>query len=199
VSALSDFLAEIDERWDAPAGRRIRLSMIGSAALMLQTDYDRGTKDGDILETAEIDPVTRQGLLELAGKDTRLHARHKIYLEIVAGGLPFLPQRPRWHDPPALNARLSNFEIEVLDVVDVVVSKLKRFNSNDQMDIEAMVERGLVAHDELLTRFRAAVDYYTLDARADDLPEYVSNLNRIERDVLGVPESVIDLPDWLTS
>lgn len=36
-----------------------------------------------------------------------------------------------------------------------------------------------------------------MDARADDLDKYISNLNRIERDLLGVPESEIDKPDWM--
>jgi hypothetical protein len=41
---------------------------------------------------------------------------------------------------------LAHFRIEVLDVVDVVVSKLKRFHANDLRDIEAMVDRDLVPH-----------------------------------------------------
>jgi hypothetical protein len=85
----------------------------------------------------------------------------------------------------------------VLDVVDVVVSKLKRFNANDQSDIDAMIERGLVPHDRLIDRFRAAVDEFMGDARAEDLPKYVANLHRVERDMLVVPETEIELPSWI--
>jgi len=36
-----------------------------------------------------------------------------------------------------LNAELKHFELTTLDVVDVVVSKLKRFNSDDAGDVAA--------------------------------------------------------------
>ncbi|MCA9678477.1 MAG: hypothetical protein H6708_17375 [Kofleriaceae bacterium] len=60
-----------------------------------------------------------------------------------------------------------------------------------------MVDLGLVPHDVLTDRFRSAVDNFSGDARAPDLPKYVANLHRIERDVLGVNESEIDVPSWI--
>ncbi len=42
-----------------------------------------------------------------------------------------------------------------------------------------------------------AIDYNSMDAYAADYPKYVANLNRVERDSLGVPESSIDLPLWI--
>ena len=49
-------------------------------------------------------------------------------------------------------------------------------------------------HRRLIERFQSAVDVYGGDARADDLPKYVRNLHRVERDHLGVPETEIELP-----
>jgi hypothetical protein len=49
----------------------------------------------------------------------------------------------------------------------------------------------------LVERFRAAVDAFSGDARAEDLPRYVRNLHRVERDFLLVPETEIELPDWI--
>jgi predicted ATPase len=49
----------------------------------------------------------------------------------------------------------------------------------------------------LIARFRAAVDCYLLDARAQDLPSYVANLHQIERDVFDLRETTIDLPGWV--
>lgn len=77
----------------------------------------------------------------------------QLYLEIVANSLPLLPQVPRWHSLPVLNGSLRHFELEVLDVVDVVVSKLKRFNANDVGDVTAMIAQDLVPHGELVARF----------------------------------------------
>jgi hypothetical protein len=100
-------------------------------------------------------------------------------------------------DVADLNTDLANLHIQVLAIVDVVVSKLKRFHAYDLQDIEAMVERGLVDHGLLVEPFREAIDGYPLDARAEDLPRYIANLHRVERDLLGVPETAIELPSWL--
>ena len=80
---------------------------------------------------------------------------------------------------------------------DIVVSKLKRLNQNDIDDIKAMAGKNLLDHKKLVSRFESAVDRFSTDARAEDLPTYIRNLNRIERDFLGVPESRIELPGWM--
>jgi Nucleotidyltransferase of unknown function (DUF6036) len=192
---LDEFFQEIDARWTPSQGEKIRLRIIGSAALMLQTTYERGTKDSDILETADLTQEIKAQLLLLAGVGTEIHSRRRIYIEFVAGGLPFLPQVPIWRDVE-LNTSLRHFEIVALDVVDVVVSKLKRFHANDMSDISAMIEKDLVPHDLFISRFRHAVDVYQGDARAEELSRYVQNLHRIERDNFNVTETLIDLPDW---
>jgi hypothetical protein len=126
-----------------------------------------------------------------------MHRRHRLYVDLVPPGLPFLPQGPAWRLVETLNKSLRHFELSVLDVTDVIVSKLKRFSASDVSDIEAMIDRGLVSHGVLLDRFRSAVDSYSMDARASDLPRYVENLNRVERDMLDVDESAIELPGWI--
>ena len=74
---IDAFFQEIDRAWpEQPAGK-IQLRLLGSTALMLQTDYARGTKDGDVLDTATLTVETKDRLLALAGAGTRLHARHK--------------------------------------------------------------------------------------------------------------------------
>jgi hypothetical protein len=178
VSLIRNFIKDLDRDWTSAAPAKIRLRIIGSTALMLQADYERGTKDSDVLETADLDGETRARLQRNAGPGSVLHARHKLYLEIVSSGLPLLAQAPKWRDVADLNWDLTHFQVEVLDVVDVVVSKLKRFHATDVRDIEAMIDRGLVDHAALIERFRSAVDCYGMDSRADDLPKYVANLHR---------------------
>lgn len=196
MNLFEEFLAELDRRWEPAGPNPIRLPVIGSAALMLQTAYVRGTKDGDILETRQINAQVKARLLELGGKGTQLHERFKIYLDVVLEALPFLPQTPLFHPVPRLG-RLKHFEVDVLDVVDVVVSKLKRFNVNDDMDAREMIARGLVSHARLIKRFEEAVDFVSVDARARDLPRVVKNLHRIEREYFGLAASTIELPDWI--
>jgi len=197
VPAFEHFFKDIDAGWKWPGEGKILLKVLGSAALMLQADYERGTKDGDVLETEQLDAETQERLVGLAGRDSVLHTRHRVYIDIVMAAIPFLPQVPLWHSMPELSASLSHFEVEVLDVVDVTVSKLKRFNANDVSDIEAMVDRGLVLHDALIERFRLSVDWFGMDARASEIPQYVKNLHRIERDIYATDETEIELPGWI--
>jgi len=135
--------------------------------------------------------------VRIAGPNTDLHRRWNLYIDIVPNGVPFLPHAPLWHPFAALDQSLEHLELFVLDVVDVVFSKLKRFHANDQADIDAMIDRDLVRHAGLIERFRAALDEFSGDARASDLPKYVENLHRVERDMLDVPETEIDLPSWI--
>lgn len=192
MALIEDFFLSLDGRWK-PAGREpITLQLIGSAALILQSDYFRGTNDGDILESHDIVPDIKQALLELAGRGSDIHRQTRLFLDFVPRGMPFLPARPVFHtlsQPP-----LKNFRVEVLDIHDVVLSKLARFNADDAGDIRAMVERDLLDHARLASRFQAAVDRYALDARAPDVPGYLKNLRTVERDLLGVPASHIQFP-----
>lgn len=197
MSLIREFIKDLDQAWPPSGSARIRLRIIGSTALMLQAGYERGTKDSDVLETEDLDAETCTRLKAIAGPGSGLHTRHRLYIDIVSSALPFLAQSPRWLDATDLNIDLKHLHVEVLDVVDVVVSKLKRFLPSDVRDIEAMVEKGLVDHRLLIARFRAAVDCYLLDARAQDLPSYVANLHQIERDVFDLRETTIDLPGWV--
>jgi hypothetical protein len=197
MKPIEAFFREIDARWPGRQASRIRLPIIGSAALLLQTDYERGTKDGDVLRTPSLSAGAQEQLLALAGRGTRLYERHRIYLEFVASGLPFLPHVPVWHELAELNAGLGHFEVAVLDVVDVVVSKLKRFSANDRSDFSAMIERGLVPHNRLIERFVAAVDFYGDGAGGSSIRDYVANLHRVEADEYGVEPTLIELPRWL--
>ena len=164
---------------------------------MLQTAYLRGTKDTDILEMSDLLPETKERLLILAGKGTELHQRGRLYVEIVQNGVPFLARPPNWRGLDELNADLRHLDLFALDVIDVVVSKLKRFNANDQADIEAMINLDIVPHGALIGRFRSAVEGFECDARAEDLPRYVAHFRRIERDTFDVAETEIELPDWI--
>jgi hypothetical protein len=196
-SPIRAFLLDIDQAWDRPAAARIPLQVIGSTALMLLAEYERGTKDSDILKATRLTEPIQQRLLELAGPGSRLHRKHRLYLDFVAPGITFLPRPPRFHPVPDLETALRHFDVQALDVVDTVVGKLKRFAANDLSDIQAMVDLDLVDHAQLLERFRSAVEGYSMDARAEDLRIYLRNLNRVERDFLGVKESRIDLPEWM--
>jgi hypothetical protein len=165
---------------------------------MLQTGSARGTKDSDILETSAITLEIGRELLALAGKESKLAVKYRLYLDLVKEAIPFLPPKPVFIPVASMN-KLKHFEVMALDVVDVAISKLKRFNSNDAADIRAMAEKGLIVPGKFASRFQLAVDAYSLDARAEDIPKYIKNLHTVERDFLEVRESEVILPGWLSA
>ncbi|MBS2016233.1 MAG: hypothetical protein JST00_25345 [Deltaproteobacteria bacterium] len=77
----------------------------------------------------------------------------------------------------------------------MVVSKVKRYHAMDAQDVEAMIRAGHASHAAVVNAFLEAVDWFSMDARAEELPRYVENLHRVERDIFGVDETEIDLPE----
>ncbi|WLT30932.1 DUF6036 family nucleotidyltransferase [Geothrix sp. PMB-07] len=196
MSPVEALFLDLDRAWKGPEGDRITLRVIGSVALMLQSDYARATKDGDVLEIAALSEEVQRRLQKLGGEGTPLAIRHRVYLDIVRSGIPFLPKPAIYHPADDLNAKLKYFYVEILDIVDVVVSKLKRFKANDVADIEAMASRGLVDPKRLLERFRLALDANSMSAMSDDYGRFVANFRQVQRDFLFVDETEFDLPDW---
>ncbi len=197
MNPIEEFILAIDRGWQRPQDPKILLRVLGSTALMLQTDYFRGTKDGDVLEAVTLTPEIKDRLLALAGKKTKLAEKHAIYLDIVPLGLPFFPLKQDWQPMTEFNRSLSCFELVALGIVDTVVTKIKRFNANDQADIQAMIRLGLAPHATVVERFRSAIDRFSGDARAMEFPEYVKHLHRVEREFFETDESEIELPSWI--
>jgi hypothetical protein len=196
VNRIEQFFIELDGLWGG-ADPRLAIKMLGSTALMLQTEYLRNTKDTDVLGIMPVEGEVREKLTNLAGHGSPMEADYRFYLDIVPSGLPFLPHTPQFLPLDSLNARLGSFQVSALAVIDVVVSKLKRFNGRDRDDIRAMVDMELVEREELLERFRSAVDRFSGDARAEDLPKVVRNLHWIERECFSAPPTRIELPPWV--
>lgn len=197
MSPVSDLLHEVDQKWRPLVAEKIALRIIGATALLLQTDYDRVTKDSDVLETDELEQHTRRQLLAMAGRDTPLALKHRLYIDPVPPGLPFLPHGPRWHPMMDLSRRLRFFDIHVLDVEDVVVSKMLRFSANDRSDIFAMIDRDLVDHARLVLRFASALDVRSHSAHSHQLRSCIDNFQTVERDAFGSPETQFALPPWV--
>jgi hypothetical protein len=196
MTPFETFLQNLDRLYarQKPTGTaKVGLRILGSVALMIQADYVRGTKDGDVLETASINQAIKQELLGLGGKGTALANQHGLYLDIVNSGILFIPQAPVYHPLTDLSAALSCFDVEVMDITDACVTKLKRFSGNDQADIEAMVRLGKLDHARFLDRFRSAIDHCRGQAFSDDYPKIVDRLHQAERDIFLLPETHIDL------
>ena len=194
---IESFIKEIDRLWKAK-DQHLHLHIVGSTALMLQFDYRRATKDVDIMELHDnLTDDAKSAFKNLAGKQSQLCSKHRMYIDLVPRYLPFLPNNPLFHPWSAGDNAYEHFDIHVLDVVDVIVSKLGRFIATDRDDIAAMAEMNVIDPSRLKQRFLQALNAWSLDARANKLPEILENLHIVQRDLLLVEESVIELPRWI--
>ena len=185
VNRFEQFFLELDGLWGG-ADPRIALKVIGSTALMLQADYLRGTKDSDVVGVMPVAGEIKTSSRTSRGPVHAWKACPTSTSTLCLPGCHSCPIRPRFIPLDSLDARLGSFQVSALDVVDVVVSKLKRFNGNDLDDIRTMVDMELVEHEPLLERFRSAVDRFSMDARAGE-PDallgwlYASRLKRLNK------------------
>ena len=134
---MIELFREIDQRWGVPFTPKPILHLIGAGALIIQEPrHQRATKDGDIYEALPLEQPVQDRLLELAGRNSEIHVRLRLYVEILHNGFPFLPQLPVWHPIRSF----AHFDLVALDIVDICVSKLIRFSADDREDIDAMVQ-----------------------------------------------------------
>lgn len=191
--AALDFFMELDAIWAKEGTPRLLLKVIGAGALELIADFRRGTKDSDVIQTEEIGTHSKR-LLEIAGPGSDLAIRHGTHLELVAPGMPFLPQGPRYEIPKGLE-NLESLEVRALHPVDVAVSKLKPYRAQDAADIAMLAQSGLLIHADFLTRFKSAIELAALGARREELPRILERFNLVEQDHLGVNPTPVELPD----
>lgn len=192
---INEFFQNIDRDWQPSGCEPIDLHIIGSTALFLKTDYDRETKDSDILQLSADKSETMSSLKILAGKGTELARKHGLYLDIVPAHVLFLPLQPDYEICTALS-KIQNFKIFVLDVHDVVVSKLLPYRTQDREDIIWLADHQLIMPSQLADRFKLAIDNLNPE-KTHHATSCIENLHEVQREILRVAETEIILPTWL--
>ncbi len=75
MTIIERFFADLDARWPPTTAEPLRIRIIGSAALMLQAEYERGTNDCDVIETDQLTGDTKERLIDVAGKGSTSTSR----------------------------------------------------------------------------------------------------------------------------
>jgi hypothetical protein len=157
---LRTFLIRLGERF--PADAKTALYMGGGAAILLLYEGQLRTDDVDLIGE-------KTGLLkrlsEDAGKGSELHRTTGYYLDIVPPGK--FPQEWGWRSrAKSVELQgLEHIELRVLELHDLILSKLKRFAGKDQEDIRALCERREFEVETLRSRYTQARLRYDYDER----------------------------------
>ncbi len=175
---IISFLQKLDKL--VPDDRDLDLYLSGGAAVLIAYAGTLATKDVDAIGRSE--GILRV-LQEHAGKESDIHVDTGLYLDLVSPGLFLSEYGWRARAQPVAVANLQRLRVYVLELHDLILSKLKRFNAKDQQDLEWLCLRPELDADVLRKRYcgaRQLLDYNekdTIDAR----------VNHIEEEFLGLP------------
>ncbi len=157
---LTSFLVHLDQ--DLASDDKVVLYMGGGAAILLAYEGQLRTEDVDLI--GEKAGVLKR-LSDKAGKGSDLHRATEYYLDIVPPGL--FPQEWGWRgrakrvDVPGV----VHIDLRVLELHDLILSKLKRFAGKDREDIRGLCNRGDFESETLRSRFVQARLRYDHDER----------------------------------
>ena len=138
------FLFDIDNA----ARDTLVLHCIGGFAVSLYHGLSRATGDLDVVE---LTPTTARWLAETAGKDSALHRKHKLYVQIVTvATLPYSYVERLTEMFPGIFRQL---RLLVLDPYDLALSKLSRNLEVDFEDVKHLAKACELDLDLLKSRY----------------------------------------------
>ena len=139
------FLNALDVDIDEP----VDLHCIGGFAVVQAYGLGRGTSDIDVLSVVPYSSGAR--LMELAGKESPLRCRHKVYLDIVT----VAPAPENYADRlvPLYPSRWRRLHLFVLEAHDLALTKLERNFERDRADVEHLARSGYLNATTLRARY----------------------------------------------
>lgn len=122
------FFTEIDESLE----EEVELHCLGGFVITMLYGLDRPTADVDVLPTGS-NAVT-ESLIGLAGQGSKLHAKHKVYLQVV--GVAQVPDNYEDRLTEMFPGSFNHLRLFALDPYDLALSKLERNTQRDRDDVK---------------------------------------------------------------
>jgi hypothetical protein len=157
----------------------------GGAAILLAYEGQLGTDDIDFIgEKAGL----LKRLSEEAGKGSELHRATNYYVDVVPPGL--FPQEWGWRAraKSVEVSGLKHIDLRILELHDLILSKLRRFSGKDQEDIRSLCDREEFEIQTLRSRYAEARLGYDHDERH----KLDTNFRFIETEFLALQPSDFD-------
>jgi hypothetical protein len=146
------FFDDIDSLLTEP----VRLHCFGGFVTTQVYGVVRMTSDVDFISTV---PVQCQGLLsEIAGKNSVLHGKHKIYLDPVT--IANAPENYESRLRELFAGTWMFLRLYALEAHDLVLAKLERGFEVDREDVQQLARGGHLNRETLLLRYREELRPY---------------------------------------
>ena len=132
-SPWKEFLQDIDRQLTEDC----RLAVFGGFAVTQEYGLSRETNDIDVLD------IVPQGLVStltaVAGKESMLAKRYKVYLDVVVMANPPFHYESRLR--PMYEGAFTHLQLLVMDPYDVALTKLKRDSDKDFQDVLQLAQK----------------------------------------------------------
>jgi|ERR1035437_8237102 hypothetical protein len=146
------FLKEIDDS----IGSEVSFHCFGGFAIKLLFGLPRETSDVDVMAAVIRDQYAE--LLDLAGKDSALHNKHKVHLDLV-GAIAVVPDDYQKRLIPITSTGFKKIRLYVMEPHDIVLAKLGRDHPKDIQDVEYLAQVAKLDTDLLRERYRTELSH----------------------------------------
>jgi Nucleotidyltransferase of unknown function (DUF6036) len=140
------FFADVDSR----LSEVVHLHCCGGFVVTQLYGVARTTSDVDFLG---IVPSVRKDLVEIAGKGSALHRKHKLYLDAVTVATP--PENYEERLMPMFPGAWTRLRLLALEAHDLALSKLERNIERDRDDVQRLAQAGYLNPETLRERYYA--------------------------------------------
>lgn len=154
------FLHELDEELKVPT----ELHCLGGFVVAECYGLTRATADIDILESKGTNLVE---IARLAGRGSKLHKRHKVFVDVVT--VADVPDGYEGRLTPLLGDAFKNLRLRVFERHDLVLAKLTRNSDRDRADVEAIAAGPGLDVDALRRRYEDELRYKLGRPEREDL------------------------------
>ncbi len=126
------------------------MHVIGGFAVTVHYALQRPTGDIDVFEVI---PRHLVGwVTSLAGRNSALHVKHKVYLQIAAVAVP--PEAYASRLTEAFTGEFANLRLFVMDPYDLALTKLSRNSDVDMEDVKHLARSLSFDEETLRNRYR---------------------------------------------
>ena len=154
------FLRDLDEELKLPT----ELHCFGGFVVAECYGLTRATADIDILQSKGTRLVD---IVRLAGRDSKLHKRHKVFVDVVT--VADVPDGYEERLTPVLPDWFKNLRLRVFERHDLVLAKLTRNSDRDRADVEAIAAGPGLDVDTLRRRYEDELRYKVGRPEREDL------------------------------
>ena len=155
------FFDELDSQLSQP----VELHCLGGFVVIHVYGVARTTNDCDFI--AWIPTDSGKVLLDLAGKGSALHEKHRVYLDPVT--VANYPDDYTSRLKPIFEGRWQFLKLFALEAHDIALSKLERNYERDRDDVQRLAAAGHISPDVLRDRYEKELRVYLSRPEREDL------------------------------